>query len=215
MFITFEGVDGSGKSTIIQKLKIYLLEKYSNLNFIFTREPGGDNLKEAEKIRELILDKDNNFDPMTEAILFLASRRLHLEQIIWPALKENKIVICDRYIDSSVAYQGAGKGIGVKKIKDLNDLITENTQPKYTFLFDLPMKEAEKRLFSFNKGNADRMEKNNQAFFETVYECYKDLAAKENDRFIVINASQEVEDVFREVKIHIDMILSKVENEKK
>ncbi|MGZ9413616.1 dTMP kinase [Mycoplasma sp. 480] len=212
MFITFEGLDGSGKSTILEKLKKYFKENYSNLSFVYTREPGGNNLKEAEKIREIILDPTNSIDAMSEAVLFAASRRLHLEKIIWPSLKENKIVICDRYVDSSIAYQGAGQLIGTNKIKELNDIVINGTYPNYTFLFDLSPEESRKRLISQNNHCDDRIEKNALEFFQRVYDSYHQMAKSDSKRYIIIDASKSVETVFEQVKNKIDKILELSKN---
>ncbi|WP_338044330.1 dTMP kinase [Mycoplasma nasistruthionis] len=113
MFISFEGLDGSGKTTITHKLEAAMQSLYPHLNVIWTREPGGTNIKEAEKIREIILDKDHELSPVAEALLYSASRRIHLEKVIWPALKNNDFVICDRYVDSFFAYQGYARNLGI------------------------------------------------------------------------------------------------------
>ncbi|MBN3534588.1 dTMP kinase [Mycoplasma procyoni] len=208
MFITFEGLDGSGKTTIVDKLRDFLAQNYSHLSFVFTREPGGCGLKEAEKIREVILDKENEIDPMSEAVLFAASRRLHLEKIIWPSLKEGKIVICDRYIDSSIAYQGAGKQIGVEKVRALNEIVIENTYPNATFLFDISAQEARKRLLAKTNHSDDRMEMNKIDFFTRTYDAYHDLAKQEPNRYYIIDATKSVEEVFEQVKIEIIKLLN-------
>ena len=135
MFITFEGLDASGKTSAIQGLKTHLFTNYPNLEFVFTREPGGNNLAVAEKIRDLILDTQNNIDPFSEALLYLTGRNIHIEQVIKPALAAKKVIICDRYIDSSIVYQGHARNLGMAKIEQLNLMVADNVLPKYTFYF--------------------------------------------------------------------------------
>src|SRR5574344_3085217 len=143
MFITFEGVEGCGKSSVLSVVFERLTkEKYS---VIETREPGGVKISEA--IRKIVLGKEyTTMDKRTEALLFAASRRQHLVEKVWPALKENKIVLCDRYIDSSLAYQGGGKHLGVDEVLNVNLFATEKTMPDLTILFDIdPRIRSEER----------------------------------------------------------------------
>ncbi|MGL5733188.1 MAG: dTMP kinase [Metamycoplasmataceae bacterium] len=146
MFITFEGLDNSGKTTAIKKLAEYLKENNMDSNFLFTREPGGNGLKEAEVIREFVLSPEYDIDPMSEALLYLVSRRMHLTKIIEPALKQGKTVICDRFIDSSLAYQGAGRNLGIDKIRKLNEIVTDKKRPDLTFFIKVSAKESMNRL---------------------------------------------------------------------
>ncbi|WP_033160998.1 dTMP kinase [[Mycoplasma] collis] len=208
MFISFEGLDGCGKSTIIDKLKTFLPSYFPKKEFIFTREPGGENLKEAEKIREILLDKNNNIDFFSEAILFSAARRMHIEKVIWPALKNNKIVICDRFVHSSIAYQGAGNNIGVEKIKKLNDLVIEKTYPDFTFLLKIPADLSKKRI-SQQRNEMDRIEKNNLDFFTRVSDCYDQLADENKEKFIVVDGDDTIENVFEKVKEYFIKIIEK------
>lgn len=215
MFITFEGLDGTGKTTIINKLKEFLPKHFPNYEFVFTREPGGNDLIEAEQIRKMILDPNNHIDPLSEAVLFTASRSIHLNRIIRPALEKQKIVICDRFVDSSLAYQGSGQNIGVEKIKKLNDLIVGDTNPNFTFFFHLSPAEARKRLISQDNHSADRIERNTLDFFERVYKCYLDLAKQEPNRFINIDVNQSVEVVFENVKTKIISCLETIKTGEK
>ena len=195
MFITFEGPDGSGKTTALQSLKEYLDGK--NFEYVFTREPGNLDSKEAKQIREIILDKDNNITPMTEAILYAADRRLHLEQLIWPALKSGKVVLCDRYLDSSLAYQGKARNLGIKAIKDLNEVITDKTYPDVTIFFDIKPEEAAKRVDQ--RAPKDRMELEPDSFRKDVYQGYMDVIKMFPKRFRVVDASKSKEEVLKQV----------------
>ena len=143
MFITFEGPDGSGKSTIIKKLYEKLVKE--GYDILLTREPGGTPI--SEKIRDIILDNNNtNLDYRTEALLYAASRRQHLVEKIWPALKRGEIVLCDRYLDSSLAYQGYARGIGIEEVYSINLFATDNQLPDVTFFFDLNAEEGLNRI---------------------------------------------------------------------
>ena len=195
MFITFEGPDGSGKTTALDGLKTYLDSK--NVKYIFTREPGAQNSKESTQIRNIILDPNNDITPMTEAILYAADRRLHLEKTIWPALKEKKIVLCDRYLDSSLAYQGKARDLGIKNIMTLNDVVTEKTYPDLTIFFDITPENAAKRVDE--RAHKDRLELESDKFRQDVYDGYKEVIEMFPDRFQVVDASQTKEDVLNSV----------------
>ncbi|MGY5139510.1 dTMP kinase [Mycoplasmopsis gallinarum] len=197
MFITFEGADGSGKTTIISKLSEKLKKEFPNLDLLLTREPGGKDLREAEKIREIILDSNNKFSPVVEAILYSASRRIHLEKVIWPALKNNKIVICDRYIDSFYAYQGFARDLGLGYVQNLTNLVINNTIPDLTFFFDISPTESQKRREN-NRLIHDRLEQESIDFHQKVYDGYLTLAKQEPKRFIIIDATQSIEKVLEQ-----------------
>lgn len=198
MFITFEGIDGSGKSTCLEKLKKYIEDNLDINNFVFTREPGGSNLKECEQIRNIILDKDNIIDDTTEMLLYLASRKLHVERLIIPSINQNKIVLCDRFYDSSIAYQGNGRNLGMDKVEKLNLEILNNIEPNFTFYFKLDYETAIERM---KKGNRvfDRLEKEKSDFFKRTIEGYEILAKKYSNRFIVIDATKTIDEVFNQV----------------
>ncbi len=196
MFITFEGPDGSGKTTVLKKINDFLTSL--KIDFILTREPGGSNSKEAQQIRDIILNNHSQITDMTEAILYAADRRLNLEKNIWPALKAKKIVFCDRYVDSSFAYQGYGRQLGFAKIKTLQDLITDKTYPDLTIFFDLSPKQSEKRIDQ--RLSKDRLEQTNLAFKNRVYQGYKEIIKMFPERFVVIDASRSKSDVFNDVK---------------
>ena len=196
MFITFEGPDGSGKTTALEKLIEWLNSK--NIHPVVTREPGSSISKENEKIRELIVDPKSELTDMVEAILFSADRRLHLEKLIWPSLKENKLVLCDRYFDSTFAYQGVGRGLGIEKMIRLQDVVTEKTYPNFTFYFDLPVEESIARVNS--RGDKNRLDAEGKSFVEKVHSGYHQLIKMFPERFIVIDATKNPEEVFEQVK---------------
>ena len=154
-FITFEGPDGSGKTTAILGLLKYLHKHHPNLDCIFTREPGGSIT--AESIRKVILNKKNyDMDDEVEALLYAAARRQNLASTIWPALKSNKIVFCDRYIHSSLVYQGYARGLGIEHVEKLNNIITKNTWPDITIYFDISIKEAQSRINNIRTVRVDK-----------------------------------------------------------
>lgn len=185
-FITFEGPEGVGKSRQIKLLEEYL--KQNNINYFLTREPGGTHI--SEQIRKIILDGENS--EMTgecEALLYAAARVQLLKEVVEPRLKDGELVICDRYVDSSLAYQGFARGLGEKFVANINAFAIENFTPDYTVFLNLDPERAFLR-----KGGADgkdRLEQSGLAFHKKVYEGYLKLAEKYADRFIVIDASGE------------------------
>ena len=190
MFITFEGPDGSGKSTIIQKVYDYLIE--NNYDVIKTREPGGSPI--AEKIRNLILDTENiKMGYRTEALLYAASRAQHVEETILPALNENKIVLCDRFLISSLAHQGVGRGLGIENVRNINEFAINGIFPDFVLYFDVDPITTLKRKSSLD--TADRLEKEGNNFHERVYNGYKEILNSEKN-IEIIDATQSVEDVF-------------------
>lgn len=190
MFITFEGSDGSGKSTIIQKVYDYLIE--NNYDVIKTREPGGSPI--AEKIRNLILDTENTkMGYRTEALLYAASRAQHVEETILPALNENKIVLCDRFLISSLAYQGVGRDLGIENVRKINEFAINGVYPDFVLFFDVDPITTLKRKSSLD--TADRLEKEGNNFHERVYNGYKEILNSEKN-IEIIDATQSVEDVF-------------------
>ena len=192
MFITFEGPDGSGKSTIIKKVYGKLIN--DGFDIVLTREPGGTPI--AEKIRDIILDNSNvALDARTEALLYAASRRQHLVEKIRPALKEGKIVLCDRFLDSSLAYQGGGRNLGVQNVLNINLFATENTYPDLTLFFDIDPELGLKRVSQDKKRVADRLDNENENFHEKVYSTFKEIVNTNNQRIITIDASKSIEEV--------------------
>ena len=196
MFITFEGVEGCGKSSVLAK--VYEELKNEGYNVIQTREPGG--VKIAEEIRKILLDKENTMmDKRTEALLFAASRRQHLIEKVWPALKENKIVLCDRFVDSSLAYQGGGDGIGVDEVLKVNLFATENTFPDLTILFDIDPRIGLARINKNVNREVNRLDVKELDFYDTIRNTFLELANKYKERFVIIDASMDFDTVYQTV----------------
>ncbi len=201
-FITIEGTDGSGKSTQIELLMDYLRKKGADV--IFTREPGGTQI--SEKIREIILDVDNSeMTGITEALLYAAARSQHVEEKIIPALEAGKIIICDRFVDSSIAYQGAARGLGAEKIMGINEAALHGIIPDMTLFFDLSPEKG--ILRKKNERALDRLEKEKMDFHEKVYEGYKNLCKKYPERIKPIDADRSIDEVHSEVIEVIDGLL--------
>jgi dTMP kinase len=199
MFITFEGIDGSGKSTQIQLLK-EMLEKRNHVVTIL-REPGGNIL--SEQIRQLLLDSKEQVDPRCELLLFTAARAQLVGSVIRPALEAGNIVICDRYIDSSVAYQGYGRGLSIESIESINDFATAGLIPDITFIFDLSVDDAAKRAgfrSNDNQTKPDRMERSGDAFFERTKQGYLEIAKKSDRNIFIINAIDAMNDIREQVE---------------
>lgn len=204
MFITLEGPEGSGKTTAVEYAVKALEEK--GYQIVRTREPGGTPI--AEQIRNVILDKANtNMDPRTEALLYAASRRQHLVEKVWPALKEGKIVICDRYLDSSLAYQGGARGLGVDNILNVNLFATENTFPDLTLLFDITPEEGLKRISANANREVNRLDLEKLEFHHKVRDTFLSLAKRYPDRYVIIDASKSREEV---AKATLDAIMSRL-----
>jgi dTMP kinase len=191
MFITFEGLDFSGKSTQARLLHEYLQSR--KIKSVLLREPGGTKI--SEKIRQILLDKENSeMFPLTEFLLFSASRSQLVNEVIKPNLLKKTIVICDRYYDSSAAYQGYGGKVDIKNIGLVNDFATGGLKPDITFFIDISPKEAFKRTEIRGKAK-DRMENKNSAFFNRVYTGFKELANKNKKRFVVIDGRKSIEEI--------------------
>ncbi|HJB79114.1 MAG TPA: dTMP kinase [Candidatus Nosocomiicoccus stercorigallinarum] len=196
VFITFEGPEGSGKSTIIKGVNEYLLKNYETL---VTREPGGISL--SESIRDLLLNDEYDMDGKTEALLFAASRRVHLVEKIIPALKSGKIVLCDRFIDSSLAYQGFARGLGFDSIFTINKFAIETNMPDLTIYLRLDPKIGLLRKKD-NNVEHNRLDNEEIDFHERVVMGYNKLSEEYPDRIKTVNANQDVEAVLNDT-IHI------------
>lgn len=196
MFITFEGPEGSGKTTILNIVCKKLIEmKY---NILLTREPGGTPI--SEEIREIILDKKNiELDSRAEALLYAASRRQHLVEKIWPALKEGKIVICDRYLDSSLAYQGIARNIGFNEVLEINMFATEGTFPDLTVYFDLDPELGMERIKKNSNREVNRLDLEKIQFHHKVRDGFLEMSKIYKDRYAVIDASKSIDSVCEEV----------------
>lgn len=202
IFISLEGIDGSGKTSLIESLKPYI-EQQLGLEILGVREPGGNII--SEKIRDLLLDAANQgITPRTEALLYAAARSQVVEEVISPALKEGKIVLADRYMDSTIAYQGYGRGLELSFLQQLNQLCTGGLKPDLTLLLDLSSEEAWPRR---QKDIPDRLEKEGLAFQEKVRMGYLFLAEQEQERIKVLDAGQEPEKVLQQAIRWLNTIL--------
>ncbi|WP_303219114.1 dTMP kinase [Enterococcus asini] len=197
LFITIEGPDGAGKTSVINELypRLQLIAKRG---IVKTREPGG--VKISEKIRQIILDPQNEeMDERTEALLYAAARRQHLVQVILPALSAGKIVICDRFVDSSLAYQGAGRRIGMPDIRKINEFATEGTKPDFTLYLDVDSDTGLKRIENSRSGRqVDRLETESLEFHQRVRHAYLKLAEEEPIRIHKVDARMSLTDVVEE-----------------
>jgi dTMP kinase len=195
MFITFEGSEGSGKTTQQQRLAAHL--RAAGRTIVTTKEPGGTPL--ADRIRGILLDSASVIDPIAEVFLFAASRRQHTTEIIEPALRRGEIVLCDRYADSTLAYQGFGRLIDLDRLRALNAWATDALVPDVTLLFDLPEEVGLTRARSRNATAANdegRFEAEDLRFHRRVREGYLALAAAEPKRFAVVDANGTIDEVF-------------------
>lgn len=192
MFITFEGPEGSGKTTVSNIIEKRLEE--IGYQVVHTREPGGTPI--AEQIRNIILDKANTMlDARAEALLYAASRRQHLVEKVWPALKEGKIVICDRYIDSSLAYQGGARHLGVENVLNINMFATEGTFPDMTLLFDIKPEDGLHRIAANANREVNRLDLEKLEFHKSVRNTFLELAKQYKDRYVIIDASKPLDEV--------------------
>lgn len=195
-FITFEGGEGSGKTTIANLLRDKL-EK-DGYSVVLTREPGGVAI--AEQIRDIIVDVNNTkMDSRTEALLYASSRRQHLVEKVIPALKENKVVICDRYVDSSLVYQGIGRGLGIDEVYNMNLFATENILPDLTIFFDIKPELGLQRVYSNKNREINRLDLEKLDFHQKVYDGYLTICDKFPERIIKIDASLSIEEVYQSV----------------
>lgn len=193
-FITFEGIDGSGKSLQIEMLADYLSELGEKI--LVVREPGTTVI--GEHVRNILMDKKNNsMSYKTEALLFMAARAQLMQEKIIPALENNYTVICDRFIDSSVVYQGIGRGLGEKFIKELNKFVTENIEPDITFFLDISPQNA--WLRKIGTQTSDRFESENINFHQKIYLGYKKLIAENPNRIICIDANVSPEEIYTQI----------------
>ena len=201
-FITIEGSEGVGKSTNIEFISNYLKSK--DITTIETREPGGT--KTAEEIRKVLLNTEGETVPeIAELLLFFAARSFHVENLIKPAINQGHYVICDRFSDATIAYQGYGRGFDVKDINIIAAWVQKKLQPDLTILLDAPAEIGMQR--AKNRGSIDRMETEDISFYERVRQGYLELANEHKDRFVVIDASQSLKLVQAEILFHLDRLL--------
>ncbi len=203
LFISIEGPDGSGKSTQIKNIRRFFNDK--GIDIIFTREPGGTAI--GERIRSIILDRDcSEMDDMTEALLYAAARAQHVAQVIKPALAAGKIVICDRFVDSSIAYQGYGRRIG-NPVEVINSYAIDGCMPDVTFLMKMDPKVGRRRI---SAANQDRLEREQDDFHIRTFEGYLKLERKYPDRIVGIDASRSIEEIKADIYRKLEAVLKSV-----
>ena len=202
LFITLEGIEGAGKSTMVNFIEDFLTKHGHDV--IKTREPGGTKI--GEQIREILLKNENSsLTPDTELLLMFAARAQHIKEVIRPALSSGKTILCDRFIDATYAYQGGGRGIDASRINILEKWVQSNLKPDLTLLFDLDVSIGIARTKKRSK--ADRFEQEKSIFFEKVRNCYLKIAKNEPNRFCIINSALPVKKVENEIMT----ILSEIE----
>ncbi|MFD2045597.1 dTMP kinase [Ornithinibacillus salinisoli] len=200
-FITFEGGEGAGKTSVLRSTEKKLQEL--GYDVLSTREPGGIDI--AEKIREIILNPEHKeMDGRTEALLYAAARRQHLVEKVLPALNEGKIILCDRFIDSSLAYQGYARGLGMDEVFAINQFAIQDSMPNLTLFFNIEPKKGLDRIMVNKDRERNRLDLEKMKFHEDVYEAYQQLIERFPDRFRVIDADQTIEEVEQET---LEMVL--------
>ena len=202
MLVTFEGIEGSGKTTQAELLYTYLKKK--GYNVIKTREPGGTGLGEA--LRDVLLRKDMRVFPLAELLVFMAVRAQHMEEVISPALAEGKIVLCDRFVDATYAYQGYGRSIDLGIIETFNRLVTKGVRPNLTILLDCDVDLAFKRKSAANQ-HMDRFERESVSFHRKIREAYLKLSEEDSKRFFVIAPSLDVEKAHHTIREKVEGLL--------
>ncbi len=208
IFISIEGPDGSGKSTQIENIKSFFAEK--NMETVYTREPGGTAI--GERIREILLDKNcGEMDYMTEAMLYAASRAQHVAQVIKPALAEGKVIVCDRFVDSSMAYQGYGRKLG-DAVRIINEYAVAGCMPDVTFLLKVDPNIGKGRIQTRVSGGQaeDRLDAEKVAFHEEVYKGYLALEEQYPDRIVGIDASRGIEEIREDILRKLEDVLNHV-----
>ncbi|WP_047980696.1 dTMP kinase [Ornithinibacillus contaminans] len=204
-FITFEGGEGAGKTSILHSLEKKL--KHLGYDVITTREPGGIDI--AEKIRSIILNTEHTaMDGRTEALLYAAARRQHLVEKVLPALEQGKIILCDRFIDSSLAYQGYARGLGIDEVFAINQFAIQDYMPDLTLFFDIEPKKGLARIAANKDRERNRLDLENIDFHEKVYQAYKMLIDRFPERIHVIDADQTMEKVAEDSLTLITQYLS-------
>lgn len=203
LFITFEGTDGTGKSTQIEFAREYFESR--GFNVLMSREPGGTSI--SEKLRDILLDKANGeMSPVTEMMIYAASRAQLVSEVIIPAVNDGTVVICDRFVDSSVAYQAFGRGLG-DMVAEVNSYATTGLAPDITFFMDIDPEVGRSRITG---GELDRLEQEKSDFFRRVYDGYKSIAASDPGRVKTIDASGTIEEVRAAIEVHLDEITGRM-----
>ncbi|MGG7096851.1 dTMP kinase [Clostridium sardiniense] len=205
LFIVFEGGEGSGKSTMIDKVYEWLRE--CDYDCIKTREPGGISI--AEQIREVILNKENTkMDGKTEALLYAAARRQHLVEKVIPALENGQVVLCDRFVDSSLAYQGYARGLGIEEVYEINKFAIGDCMPNISILFDISPEVGMARIKKNAEREVNRLDLEKLDFHNKVREGYDIIYRKNRDRMVKINADESIDKVFDDVKNIISNLIN-------
>lgn len=200
IFVSVEGTDGCGKTTQMDLLEKRLQKE--GVRFLRSREPGGTAI--GEKIRNLVLDPENQeMNERAEALLYAASRAQHVEEKIKPALKDYDLVLCDRFLDSSIVYQGIGRGLGAEEIKNINLWAVGNLLPDLTIVLYLDYEEGLKRKSSQKHGELDRLEQANEAFFRRVNEGFLELKNMFPDRVVIVDASRSIDEIHEDITSRI------------
>lgn len=202
MFITFEGIEGCGKTTQSELLYQHLVG--AGYHVVKTREPGGTALGEA--LREVLLRKDLLVFPLSELLLVMAVRAQHIEEVIFPALADGKIVLSDRFMDATYAYQGYGRSIDLGIIETLNRLVTKGVRPNLTILLDCDVQQALKRKSAANQ-TMDRFEREDISFHEKIRKAYLKLAEEDNKRFLVVDGNLDVDEIHRIIREKVENFL--------
>lgn len=203
LFLTVEGPDGAGKTTQIELLRDYLSDK--GYDIIVCREPGGTKISEA--IRQVILNKDfTEMSHMTELLLYTAARAQLMEEVIRPALKEGKVVICDRFVESSAVYQGIARGMGIELVYEINQYAIGDTLPDLTIMIDLDAKTGISR--KKEQAELDRMEREALDFHEKVVKGYREIAALHPERIYKVDGHQTIEEIHKKIAAAVDKIIS-------
>lgn len=198
-FISFEGPDGAGKTSVITAIQAELEQQLGNEKVMYTREPGGNHI--SEQIRRILFDEHNtDMDGRTEALLFAAARRQHIVSEILPALKAGKVILCDRYVDSSIAYQGAGRHLGEQKIWQINQYAIDGLLPDLTIYLDVESKLGLQRIAKHRANQVNRLDEEQLSFHKTVREAFLRLQREDPERIKLIDASQSLPKVISDVK---------------
>lgn len=201
-FISFEGPDGAGKTSVIQQIQQQLEDQLGTEKVMYTREPGGNKI--SEQIRQILFDGQNtDMDGRTEALLFAAARRQHIVSEIIPGLKEGKVILCDRFVDSSIAYQGAGRGLGEKEIWQINQFAIDGLMPALTIYLDIESEIGLRRIVEHRSNQVNRLDQEKLVFHQTVRQSYLKLYKNYPERIKLIDASQPLEKVIEDVKATI------------
>lgn len=198
-FISFEGPDGAGKTSVITAIQAELEQQLGNEKVMYTREPGGNHI--SEQIRRVLFDEHNtDMDGRTEALLFAAARRQHIVSEILPALKAGKVILCDRYVDSSIAYQGAGRHLGEQKIWQINQYAIDGLLPDLTIYLDVESKLGLQRIAKHRANQVNRLDEEQLSFHKTVREAFLRIQREDPERIKLIDASQSLPKVISDVK---------------